>query len=129
MSMAWQRDSGPASALARDDELARAEATVPSAAAAPAVTGGRPTEPQRRYLARGLTQAGGKLPLFDVDGREVPKKTIQSCVAHGWAEPWTQNPINPGWLVCRLTAAGYRALGAEPPQAHSADASALRPRG
>jgi hypothetical protein len=76
----------------------------------------RPTEAQRRYLVRGLTQAGGKLPLFDRDGREVPKRTIEACVAHGWAEPWTNNPIRPDWLVCRLTEAGYRALGAVPPQ-------------
>jgi hypothetical protein len=78
-------------------------------------TGIRPTEAQRRYLERGLTQAGGKLPLFDRDGREVSKKTIESCVAHGWATPWVHNPIKPDWLVCRLTAAGYRVLGGEPP--------------
>jgi hypothetical protein len=78
-------------------------------------TGIRPTEAQRRYLERGLTQAGGKLPLFDRDGREVSKKTIESCVAHGWAAPWVHNPIKPDWLVCRLTAAGYRVLGGEPP--------------
>ena len=29
------------------------------------VAGIRPSEAQRRYLERGLTQAGGKLPLFD----------------------------------------------------------------
>jgi hypothetical protein len=75
----------------------------------------RPTEAQRRYLERGLTQAGGKLPLFDRDGREVSKKTVESCVAHGWATPWVHNPIKPDWLVCRLTAAGYRVLGGEPP--------------
>ena len=78
-------------------------------------TGIRPSEAQRRYLERGLTQAGGKLPLFDRDGREVARKTIESCVAHGWATPWVHNPIKPHWLVCRLTAAGYRALGGEPP--------------
>ncbi len=77
--------------------------------------GVRPTEAQRRYLERGLTEPGGKLPLFDRDGREVPRKTVESCVAHGWAEPWVQNPIRPDWLVCRLTATGYRALGREPP--------------
>ena len=71
----------------------------------------RPTEPQRRYLERGLTEPGGKLPLFDRDGREVPKKTIEACMAHGWAEPWTANPIKPDWMVCRLTLAGRRALG------------------
>lgn len=75
----------------------------------------RPSEAQRRYLERGLTEPGGKLPLFDREGREVPKKTIESCMAHGWAAPWTANPVRPDWLVCRLTPAGYRALGAEPP--------------
>jgi hypothetical protein len=81
----------------------------------------RPTEPQRRYLERGLSQPGGKLPLFDGEGREVPKKTIESCMARGWAAPWSNNPIDPGWLVCRLTAAGYRALGREPPPEPSSD--------
>ncbi len=77
----------------------------------------RPSAPQRRYLERGLDQPGGKLPLFDRDGREVPKKTIASCIAHGWAEPWTRNPIKPEWLVCRLTPEGYRVLGhAAPPR-------------
>jgi hypothetical protein len=76
----------------------------------------RPSEAQRRYLARGLTEPGGKLPLFDRDGREVPRKTIESCVARGWAAPWTHNPIKPDWLVCRLTEQGYRALGVEPPR-------------
>ena len=75
----------------------------------------RPTEPQRRYLARGLSEPGGKLPLFDTDGRQVPRKTIEACMAHGWAEPWFNNPIKPDWLVCRLTPAGYRVLGAAPP--------------
>lgn len=76
--------------------------------------GARPTEAQRRYLERGLTQAGGKLPLFDRDGREVSKKTVESCLAHGWATPWLHNPIKPDWLVCRLTEAGYRVLGGDP---------------
>ena len=76
----------------------------------------RPTAPQRRYLERGLDQAGGKLPLFDRDGREVPKKTIEACIAHGWAEVWTRNPIKPDWLVCRLTAEGYRVLGRAAPE-------------
>lgn len=75
----------------------------------------RPTQAQRRYLERGLTQPGGKLPLFDRDGREVSRKTIESCVAHGWATPWVHNPIKPDWLVCRLTEAGYRVLGSKPP--------------
>lgn len=72
----------------------------------------RPTEPQRRYLERGLSQPGGKLPLFYADGREVPKRTIQVCLANGWAEPWIRNPIKPEWLVCRLTERGRTVLGA-----------------
>jgi hypothetical protein len=75
----------------------------------------RPTEAQRRYLERGLAEPGGKLPLFDRDGREIPHKTIETCVAHGWAEPWFANPLKPDWLVCKLTPAGYRALGRDPP--------------
>jgi hypothetical protein len=75
----------------------------------------RPTEAQRRYLERGLRQPGGKLPLFDHDGREIPHKTIETCIVHGWAEPWFANPLKPGWLVCRLTPEGYRVLGETPP--------------
>src|SRR5438067_5417906 len=56
----------------------------------------RPSEAQRRYLERGLTQAGGKLPLFDRDGREVARKTIESCVAHGWATPLGAQPHQAG---------------------------------
>ncbi|HEV2955643.1 MAG TPA: hypothetical protein VGX95_05965 [Xanthobacteraceae bacterium] len=74
----------------------------------------RPTEAQRRYLERGLAEAGGKLPLFDRDGRQVPRKTVQACIAHGWAAPWTANPIKPDWVVCKLTPAGYRVLGVVP---------------
>jgi hypothetical protein len=76
--------------------------------------GAQPTEPQRRYLERGLTEAGGKLPLFDREGRQVVRKTIEACMAHGWAEPWFANPIKADWLVCKLTPAGYRVLGAQP---------------
>ena len=75
----------------------------------------RPTEPQRRYLERGLSQPGGKLPLFDADGREVAPRTVQACVASGWAEPWFRNPIKEDWLVCRLTAKGYAVLGVVQP--------------
>ena len=78
-------------------------------------SGPRPSDPQRRYLERGLTQPGGKLPLFDYEGREIALKTIESWMARGWAERWLINPIKPDWLVCKLTAAGYRVLGREPP--------------
>jgi hypothetical protein len=70
----------------------------------------RPTEPQRRYLERGLKEPGGKLPLFDRNGREIPRKTVEACIAHGWAEPWFANPLKPDWLVCKLTPAGFRIL-------------------
>ncbi|NJL07907.1 MAG: hypothetical protein HC900_06325 [Methylacidiphilales bacterium] len=93
----------------RDGDSGQPTQGVPAGADAP-----RPTEAQRRYLMRGLGQAGGKLSLFDEDGREVPRKTIEACIAHGWAERWIANPIKPDWLVCRLTPAGYRAIGAEP---------------
>ena len=82
----------------------------------------RPTDPQRRYLERGLSEPGGKLPLFDRDGRAVAPRTIQACIAHGWAAPWFNNPAKPDWLVCRLTAKGYAVLGRTPPDQPPRDA-------
>lgn len=70
----------------------------------------RPTVAQRRYLEKGLGEPGGKLPLFDVEGQEIPRKTIESCIEHGWATPWFENPVKPDWLVCRLTEKGYNVL-------------------
>ena len=70
----------------------------------------KPTEAQRRYLARGLDQAGGKLPLFDDLGREYDARTIRACIRAGWAEPWFANPLKPDWLVCKLTESGRAAL-------------------
>jgi len=93
----------------------------------PGLVAMRPSEAQRRYLERGLTQPGGKLPLFDREGREVSKKTVESCVAHGWATPWVHNPIKPDWLVCRLTPAGYRVLGGEPPFEEATTGGGRRP--
>jgi hypothetical protein len=61
---------------------------------------------QRAWLRRGLAQAGGKLPLFDANGRRVDPRTIRSCIENGWAEPWFHNALKPDWLVCRLTDAG-----------------------
>ncbi len=72
------------------------------------------SDAQRRYLQRGVSQPGGKLPLFDEHGQEIPKVTIRACIQHGWAEPWSKNPIHPDWLVCRLTDEGYRVLGIDP---------------
>ena len=71
-----------------------------------------PSEAQRRYLQRGLDQAGGKLPLFDTDGREIDARTIRSSITAGWAEPWFINRMKPDWLVCRLTDAGRDVLNA-----------------
>lgn len=69
-----------------------------------------PTQAQLNYLKLGRNQAGGKLPLFDRDGQQISAKTIRSCIAGGWAEPWFRNPIKKDWLVCKLTPAGYGLL-------------------
>ena len=73
------------------------------------MSAGRPTEAQRRYLRRGLKQAGGKLPLFDEAGQQISTSTIRTCVRRGWCEPWFDNPIKPDWLVYKLTEEGRRA--------------------
>jgi hypothetical protein len=69
--------------------------------------------PQHDWLARGLIQPGGKLPLFDRDGQKVSDRTIKSCIRHGFAEPWFENPIKPNWLVCKLTDKGRIVLNVE----------------
>ena len=69
-----------------------------------------PSVEERAWLARGLAQPGGKLPLFDGDGQEVKAALVRKCLAHGWAEPWFTNPLKPDWLICKLTAAGRRLL-------------------
>jgi hypothetical protein len=79
-----------------------------------------PTQVQLAWLRRGLDQAGGKLPLFDLDGKRIDPRTIRCCLEAGWAEPWFANPIKPDWLVCKLTDEG-RAMAR---RAESADASA-----
>ena len=71
----------------------------------------RPSAAQLRYLARGLAQPGGKLPLFDEDGQEVDPRTVHACLKAGWAEPWFDNPLKPDWLVCKLTPCGRRVAG------------------
>ena len=69
---------------------------------------GRPSPQQLAWLKRGLTQPGGKLPLFDREGQRVDTRTVQTCIDHGWAEPWFRNPLKPDWLVCKLTDKGRR---------------------
>jgi hypothetical protein len=76
-----------------------------------AATAGRPPTPaQARWLARGLGEPGGKLPLFDERGRKVSRRTVEACLRAGWAERWFDNPLKPDWLVCRLTRHGRAAL-------------------
>ncbi|MCG8504686.1 MAG: hypothetical protein MI755_08780 [Sphingomonadales bacterium] len=70
----------------------------------------RPSPAQRRYLELGLRQPGGKLPLFDRNGQRINPKTIQSCLDKGWCERWYDNPVEPGWQVCRLTDRGREAV-------------------
>jgi hypothetical protein len=74
-----------------------------------------PTAAQKKYLLLGLDQPGGKLPLFDRNGAGIDRKTVESCIAKGWAEPWFANPMKPDWLVCKLTPAGYAVLGKSAP--------------
>lgn len=69
-----------------------------------------PTAAQRAWLVRGLSQPGGKLPLFDHDGLRIDPRTVHACLDAGWAEPWFRNPLKPDWLVCKLTETGRRAL-------------------
>ena len=73
-----------------------------------------PTAPQRAWLRRGLDAPGGKLPLFDENGKQVDARTIRTCLAQGWAEPWFDNPLKPDWLVCKLTESGRAVSGERP---------------
>ncbi len=70
--------------------------------------GAAPTLAELFYLRRGLNQAGGKLPLFDLDGQAVAAAIVRRCLERGWAEPWFNNPLKPDWLVCKLTPTGRR---------------------
>lgn len=62
-------------------------------------------------MARGLSQPGGKLPLFDEAGQKVSARTVKTCLEKGWVEPWFANPIKPNWLICKLTEKGRGVLG------------------
>lgn len=66
----------------------------------------RPTDAQTKWLKRGLSQPGGKLPLFDEWGQKVDEGLVRRCITMGWAEPWFANPLKPDWIVCKLTPAG-----------------------
>lgn len=71
-----------------------------------------PTVHELLYLRRGLTQAGGKLPLFDLDGQDVDIDIVKRCLARGWAQPWFRNPLKPDWMVCKLTELGRQVASA-----------------
>jgi hypothetical protein len=71
-----------------------------------------PTFSEVLYLRRGLTQPGGKLPLFDLDGQEVDVDVVKKCLSRGWAKPWFKNPLKPDWMVCRLTELGRQVASA-----------------
>lgn len=73
----------------------------------------RPTKAQVSWLARGLEEPGGKLPLFTTEGQRVNDRMVQSCLNNGWAEPWFENPLKPNWLVCKLTDQGRAILTGE----------------
>lgn len=68
------------------------------------------SQAEKEYLRQGLKQAGGKLPLFDKRGQEIPAVLIQACLKKGYVERWFANPLKPDWLVCRLTEKGRQAL-------------------
>lgn len=73
----------------------------------------QPTENQIRWMRRGLTQPGGKLPLFDDQGQKISERTVRSCLEHGWVEPWFANPVKPDWIICKLTDAGRQLVDAD----------------
>ena len=72
----------------------------------------RVSESERIFLSYGLSQPGGKLPLFDGEGQKISHAVISSCLEKGLAERWFANPIKPDWLVCRLTEKGREAARA-----------------
>lgn len=72
----------------------------------PANANTHPEDSILAWLARGIDQPGGKLPLFDSDGQAVDPGLVHISIAQGWAEPWFRNPLKPDWLVCKLTEAG-----------------------
>lgn len=106
--------------MAGEDTTSAKGSEAPIGAAGRGAKAG-PSPAQRAYLQRGLTQPGGKLPLFDPQGREVAHGTIRACLARGWAEPWFVNPIKPDWIVARLTDEGRRILGAAAATASDSD--------
>src|SRR5262245_56960700 len=73
---------------------------------------GEPTDVQRTWLRRGLSQPGGKLPLFDEVGTRIDPRTVRSCVENGLADSWLENPLRGDSLFSGLSDTG-RALVTE----------------
>src|SRR5258708_5638624 len=96
--------------MAQLERVEGAELAAPEPSEGSESQTGRPNAAQRSYMLRGFSQAGGKLPLFDRDGQHVHAALVSACIARGWAEPWFGNPLEPDWLVCKLTEKGRRAL-------------------
>ncbi len=71
----------------------------------------RPTPRQLEWLRRGLDQPSGNLPMFDHYGQRVSGRTVESCVARGWAK--TRGEALRDWQLCQLTSAGRRVLDAD----------------
>ncbi|MSP43110.1 MAG: hypothetical protein EXR08_07060 [Alphaproteobacteria bacterium] len=72
-------------------------------------------------MRRGISEPGGKLPLFDRRGQEINPAIIQICIGNGWAEHWFANPLKPDWLVCRLTQKGREIVQAYRPSYGNGD--------
>ena len=99
-------------AVLADQEKALAPAVALCALNDNEIREAEPSLPELFYLRRGLTQPGGKLPLFDLDGQAIAPEVVQGCLDRGWAEPWFNNPLKPDWLVCKLTEAGRQLASA-----------------
>lgn len=99
---------GDAAVLADQEKAQLAPGAALSALNDNDLVDSQPSLPELFYLRRGLSQPGGKLPLFDLDGQAIAPAVVQACLDKGWAEPWFNNPLKPDWLVCKLTEAGRR---------------------
>jgi hypothetical protein len=104
---------GDAAVLADQEKVRLAPVTAPSALNDNDLVESQPSLPELFYLRRGLSQPGGKLPLFDLDGQVIAPEVVQACLDKGWAEPWFNNPLKPDWLVCKLSEAGRRLAASE----------------
>lgn len=96
--------------MARQGETPANKTDNTGSARSDGAEGTAPSQAQSAWLCRGLEQAGGKLPLFDLQGQQVCERTVRACIDKGWAQPWFSNPLKPDWIVCKLTDAGRHAI-------------------